>query len=169
MATALGDSARGVRACLVSLGGEIFAVDVRRVREVVVFEEITRVPLAPPPVLGVANLRGEVIPIVDVRRLLGVASRRPHRFTKALVLGVGGPVAVAIDEVLALEAFDDVLAPSEAARKKYGGCVAGFVERGPAVVTLLDAVKLVDAVRPHGTGAGAAAGALDPAGGGGPR
>ncbi len=153
MTTAVADSARGVRACLVTLGGEIFAVDVERVREVVVFEEITRVPLAPPPVLGVANLRGEVLPIVDVRRLLGVASRRPQRFTKALVLATGVTVAVAIDEVLALEAFDDVLALSDAARKKYGGCAAGFLERGPAVVTLLDAVKLVDAVRPRGAAA----------------
>lgn len=153
MTTTIVESPAGIRACLVSLGGEIFAVDVQRVREVVVFEEITRVPLAPPPVIGVANLRGEVIPLVDVRPLLGVVPRRPQRFTKGLVVAVDASlVAVAVDEVIALEAFDDVIAPSEAARRKYGACAAGFLARGPALVTLLDATKLIAAVRPEATG-----------------
>ena len=52
---------------LLYLGGETFAIDVRQAREVVGFEDATPVPLAPPHVLGVANLRGEVVTIVDAR------------------------------------------------------------------------------------------------------
>lgn len=164
MTSATAESVPGLRACLVSLGGDIFAVDVQSVREVVVFEVITRVPLAPPPVIGVANLRGEVIPLVDVRSLLGIVPRRPQRFTKALVVaGEPGVVAVAIDEVLALEAFDGVTALSDAARKKYGGCAIGFLARGPALVTLLDATKLIAAVRPDVVAGSGHAGALDSA------
>lgn len=147
------ESPAGLRACLVSLGGEIFAIDVQCVREVVVFEEITRVPLAPPPVIGVANLRGEVIPLVDVRPLLGVVPRRPQRFTKGLVVAVeAGLIAVAVDEVIALEPFDAVIALSDAARRKYGACAVGFLARGPALVTLLDATRLIAAVRPEASG-----------------
>ena len=60
------------RACLFALAGARFAVDVRSAREVVVFDDITAVPLASPHLVGVANLRGTVMPIVDVRDMLGL-------------------------------------------------------------------------------------------------
>ncbi len=60
------------RACLVMLGGRPFAVDVADAREVVVLDTTTAVPGAPPAVLGVMNLRGHVLPVVEARPLLGL-------------------------------------------------------------------------------------------------
>ncbi len=61
-----------LRVCLISLGGESFAIDLRHVREVFEVDNLTAVPGMPAALTGVANLRGLVIPVVDLRGLLGL-------------------------------------------------------------------------------------------------
>lgn len=63
-----------LRICLLSLAGECFAVDLRNVREVFEVEAVTVVPGMPPVLAGVANLRGVVIPLVDLRPMLGLSA-----------------------------------------------------------------------------------------------
>ena len=92
------------RACVFTLGRHRFAVDVTEAREVVVFDELTPVPLAPPFVVGVANLRGTVMPMVDLSSLLGLPLREAKGRTLGLVLGHGPwTAAAAVDAVLGLE------------------------------------------------------------------
>lgn len=66
-----------VRVCLVSLGEEIFAIDLHSVSEVFEVDSITPVPGMPDVLVGVANLRGLVIPVVDLRSLLGLPTTGP--------------------------------------------------------------------------------------------
>lgn len=54
------------------LGEEEYAISVERVREVVKAERITRVPGVPPYVRGIINLRGRVVPVIDLRQRLGL-------------------------------------------------------------------------------------------------
>src|SRR5712664_4176329 len=77
--SALPDASPALRACLFALSGARFAVDVRSAREVAVFDDLTAVPRAPRLLLGVANLRGTVVPIVDVGPLLDLPELRPAR------------------------------------------------------------------------------------------
>lgn len=65
------------RVCLLTLGGEVYAVDLRHVREVFEVEAITPVPGMPPALVGVTNVRGAVVPIMDLRRLLGLTTAGP--------------------------------------------------------------------------------------------
>jgi purine-binding chemotaxis protein CheW len=60
------------------LGREDFAIELGRVREIVSLVQIAAVPLAPEYVRGVINLRGQVIPVVDLRRKFGMASDGDH-------------------------------------------------------------------------------------------
>jgi purine-binding chemotaxis protein CheW len=60
--------------CVISLGGEHFAVDFHHVREVFRIESITPVPGMPAALVGVANLRGVIMPLVDIRSFLGVSA-----------------------------------------------------------------------------------------------
>lgn len=60
----------GVSALLLRLGDEVFGLDVATVREVVVAPRVTALPTAPPSVVGVFNLRGAVLPVLDTGRLL---------------------------------------------------------------------------------------------------
>ncbi len=53
------------------LGGEEFALDIRTVREIIQFTQLTSVPLMPDFVRGVINLRGAVVPVIDLQRRLG--------------------------------------------------------------------------------------------------
>ncbi|OLB98687.1 MAG: hypothetical protein AUH30_07165 [Candidatus Rokubacteria bacterium 13_1_40CM_68_15] len=151
-ATAVGTTAVetliGLRVCIFTVGAEPFAFDLRRVREVVVLDELTAVPAAPPQIVGVANLRGDVLPIVDPERLLGAAIRRAGRRRRALVVvGGGAHVGLLIDDVLGLETFDDVLEIGDATRQPYVACALGRLRRSDGLVTLLDADKVMAALR----------------------
>lgn len=65
------------RVCLLTLGGEIYAVDLRHVREVFEVDVITPVPGMPPALVGVTNVRGAVIPVMDLRRMLNLPTGGP--------------------------------------------------------------------------------------------
>src|SRR5262249_47331611 len=138
----------GLRACIFTVGAEPFAFDLRRVREVVVLDELTSVPAAPPQIVGVANLRGDVLPIVDPGHLLGAAVRRTGRRRRALVVaGAGAHVGLLIDDVIGLETFDDVLEIGDATDQPYVACALGRLRRNEGLVTLLDADKVMTALR----------------------
>jgi twitching motility protein PilI len=138
----------GLRACIFTVGAEPFAFDLRRVREVVVLDELTSVPAAPRQIVGVANLRGDVLPIVDPGRLLGATIRRTGRRRRALVVtGGGAHVGLLIDDVLGLETFDDVLEIGDAPHQPYVACALGRLRRSDGLVTLLDADRIVAALR----------------------
>ena len=126
------------------LGERAYAVDVRDAREVVTLDAYTRVPGAPATVLGVFNLRGTVLPLVEARPLLGHAATVAAPGTAAVVLAAGSwRAAVAIDGVLGLGWFDDLtLGPG------HGPFAAGtFTHADGESITLLDAEGLLAALR----------------------
>jgi purine-binding chemotaxis protein CheW len=75
---AAGSSA--MRAAIISLGGELFTIDLKSVREVFVVESITPVPGTPSGLVGVTNLRGTVIPLLDLRPMFAVSSDATLRY-----------------------------------------------------------------------------------------
>ena len=97
------------RACVITLGGRPFAVDVTAAREVVVLDATTSVPGAPAALVGVMNLRGTVLPIVEVRPLLGLpvcaTVGRPHAL---LLADADRRAAILIERVLGLATVDQV-------------------------------------------------------------
>jgi purine-binding chemotaxis protein CheW len=78
---------------------EVFAVDMAPVQEIIRLPEVVRVPLAPPTLDGLANLRGKVLPIVSLRRLFGFAERVHDDSTRAVVIDVGQPLGFVVDQV----------------------------------------------------------------------
>jgi len=140
------------RACLFALADSRFAVDVRSAREVVLFDDITAVPLAPRYLVGVANLRGTVMPIVDIRAMLGLPESRPARSVRTLVVRHGGvQVAMVVDAVLGLEPFDDVMAPDGPTTARMRGprpLMAGWIRWAGETLALLDVPKILTALRP---------------------
>ncbi len=78
---------------------EVFAVDMTPVQEIIRVPEVVRVPLAPPTLEGLANLRGKVLPIISLRRLFGFAERANDDATRALVIDLGQPLGFVVDRV----------------------------------------------------------------------
>nr|WP_029895228.1 chemotaxis protein CheW [Desulfohalovibrio reitneri] len=87
-----------------SIGDEEFGVDILKVQEIIRTMEITRVPKAPDFVEGVINLRGKVIPIIDLRRRFGMARRDHDKNTRIIVIDINnmivGFVVDSVSEVL---------------------------------------------------------------------
>jgi purine-binding chemotaxis protein CheW len=115
-----------VQLCTFRIGGEDYAVDIMRVREIIHPLPITPVPRAPAFVEGVVRLRGEVIPVLDVRKRLGVPARGPTRKTRFLIANVArhriGLVVDEVCEVLRLPRADIRAAPAlagEAAAPRF--------------------------------------------------
>src|SRR5919205_795777 len=90
------------------LGAELYAVDIARVHEIIRLQSITRVPRSPAYVEGVINLRGKVIPVVDLRRRFGLPVAEHTRATRIVVVEIGqqvvGIVVDAVSEVLRVTA-----------------------------------------------------------------
>jgi len=89
-----------VQLCTFRIAGEDYAIDIMRVREIINPVEVTRVPRAPRFVEGVIRLRGEVIPVVDVRKRFGQPAGAPGRKTRYLIVIVAGRrIGLVVDEV----------------------------------------------------------------------
>ena len=82
------------------LDSEEYGVDILRVQEIRSYEKVTPVPGAPPHLKGVVNLRGAVVPIIDLRVRFGRAEPRYDELTVVVVLQVGGrTVGMVVDGV----------------------------------------------------------------------
>jgi len=82
-----------------SVAGEMFAVPMAPVQEIIRVPEVASLPLAPSALDGLANLRGRVLPIVDLRRLFDTAERAHDDATRALVINLGQPLGFVVDRV----------------------------------------------------------------------
>lgn len=93
------------------LEGELFAVEVAKVREVLDLVPITKVPRAPNYMRGMINVRGNVVPVVDLHAKFGMATAQTTRDTRIIVMEVEvqgealvvGAIADAVHEVTELE------------------------------------------------------------------
>ena len=86
------------------LDGSLYALPSEQVLEVILVPAVARVPHSPTALLGVANLRGMVLPLVDLRALLGLHGDSAATATKAIVFDVGQQLALAVDSVDSLVA-----------------------------------------------------------------
>ena len=80
-------------------GNEVFAIDMAPVQEIIRLPAVVRVPLAPPALDGLANLRGQVLPIVSLRRIFGFGERDYDDATRALVIDLGQRLGFVVDRV----------------------------------------------------------------------
>ena len=87
------------------LGAEEYGIDILRVQEIRSYEQPTRIANAPPFIKGVVNLRGAIVPIIDLRLKLGCETVEYNTFTVVVVLNVRGRVVGAV-----VDSVSDVLA-----------------------------------------------------------
>src|ERR1700752_4450863 len=87
--------------CPFHLGTHLFGVEIDQVQEVLRAQEITRVPLAAPSERGVINLRGRIIPAIDLRRCFEMEALPPgSALANVVVRGAGSPSAsFLVDEI----------------------------------------------------------------------
>jgi purine-binding chemotaxis protein CheW len=82
------------------LAGESYGVDINAVREIIRIQQVTHVPDAPDYVEGVMNLRGNVIPVIDLRKRLGLKVGEANAESRVVVVDIAGQgIGVIVDAV----------------------------------------------------------------------
>jgi purine-binding chemotaxis protein CheW len=121
---------------------EEYALPVSQVNGIIRFETATVVPRTPQSVLGVINLRGRIIPVVDLRRRFRGEAFEPSPSARIVVAeGAAGPVGLAVDTAKEVSVFaaDEIRpVPEGVLVAETARAFAGVVERAGSLVILLD-------------------------------
>lgn len=133
-----------------ALGGEEYALGILRVREIIQWQEVTRVPTAPAAIRGVLNLRGSVVPVVDLGVKFGLGSTEPTRRTCIVIVDVEreggrtvmGIIADAVSQVMELGEGDIEPPPSFGTRVRMD-YLQGMARVGDRFALVLDADRLL--------------------------
>lgn len=134
-----------------ALGDELFAIPILSVQEIRGWERVSAIPRAPSHVLGVINLRGTVVPVVDVRARLGMVPRDVTSTTVVIVVRIeisGGTTTVgcvvdAVSDVVNIDGSAIGPAPDICGRMEHH-FVSGVTSMDQGLVMLLDLQGLVD-------------------------
>lgn len=128
------------------LGDEEYGIDVMQVQEVLPPSEIAPVPGAPSFVLGIINLRGKVVTVIDTRLRFGLEQREADNKSRIIVMEVGESVAGilvdGVDEVASVRADEIETAPN-VANEESARYIHGVVSRDDGLLILVDASKLL--------------------------
>jgi purine-binding chemotaxis protein CheW len=127
------------------LGDEEYGLPIEQVSSIIRYEEATPVPHAPTAVEGVINLRGRVIPVVDLKRLLLDTQFEPTTVSRIVVAeGEGGRVGLAVDaasEVASIDTDAIMATPETALTSDTMEAFEGVVNHGSGLVILLNLDK----------------------------
>ncbi|MBP3956729.1 chemotaxis protein CheW [Gemmata sp. G18] len=131
------------------VANEEFAVDIMQVQEIIRLEKVTKVPHVPAFVEGVVNLRGNVLPVIDLRKRVHLASKEYSDATRVVVMDFKGVktgiIVDAVSEVMRVHGRDIEPAPA-IVRSRYGDNIiegVGKLDKGDRMFLLLRAEELL--------------------------
>lgn len=128
------------------LAGELYGVEIGKIQEIIRMQPITTVPNGPAFVEGVTNLRGRVIPVMDLRKRFGLPVGDAGHRARIVVAELGahtvGLIVDAVSEVLRVSA-DAVEPPSSLVTTADSAYLRGVAKLGERLVLLLDLSRLL--------------------------
>lgn len=133
-----------------TLDGEEYGLEILRVQEIKGLPKIRPIPNAPSYVKGVMNLRGSVVPVMDLRARFGLPATDPNPFTVVIVIGVGsrliGLIVDTVSDVLTIEddAIEDTTDLTDAT---HAHLFLGLSRFGERMVLLLNVEQLMPSAR----------------------
>jgi purine-binding chemotaxis protein CheW len=143
----------GVRICLFSISGDGYAVTVDTVVEIIIPQKIFPVPTAPPHVLGVINLRGNIVPVVDIRPVLslppsdGINQIAVIRQNQIMI----GIAVDSVSEVIEVPQASVLPLPAEVAAQESGAksrsrYLRALIQRADSVAALLNLERVLESI-----------------------
>ncbi len=131
---------------LFKLAGEYYGVDIAAIESIIKMQPITTVPQSPGSVEGVINLRGVVLPVLDLRRRFGLPRQEADKETRIIVVETAGRavglVVDAVSEVLRIPP-EDIEPPSVFVTTVDSAFITGIAKVAERLVTLLDLAQLL--------------------------
>lgn len=129
-----------------SLGKEAYGIEIRNVTEIIGIQHVTKLPDTPPFVKGVINLRGKVIPVLDVRLRFDLKERKYDDRTCIIVVNIRnmsvGLIVDTVSEVLDVP-FKNIEAPPKIKNCSGNRYILGLGKVGSQVMIILDSHKLL--------------------------
>jgi purine-binding chemotaxis protein CheW len=136
----------GEQIVVLDLGGEAYGVETGRVEEIIRMQAITRIPKCPSFIEGVTNLRGRVIPVLDLRKRFGLPAADATRRSRIVVAELGdhtvGLVVDGVSEVLHLSS-EAVEPPSTLVTSADSAFLRGVAKLDERLILLLDLSRLL--------------------------
>ncbi|MBN1487998.1 MAG: chemotaxis protein CheW [Anaerolineae bacterium] len=132
-----------------TLADECYGVDIGTVESVIKLQPITAVPQAPYFVEGLTNLRGTVLPVLDLRKRLGLPVFTPTKKSRIVVAKVGGiPAGLIVDSVDAVlrVSVGDIDPPSPINTATDSAYISGIAKLEDQLIILLDLKKVLPSV-----------------------
>ncbi len=128
-----------------TLDDQDFGIEILRVQEIKNFTKVTPIPNTPDCIKGVMNLRGTIVPIVDLRKKFNMPSTEYSQFTVIIVVNVGdkimGLIVDAVSDVLNVEG--DAIEGAPDLGTIDTSFIKGLAKSGDRLVTLLDIERLL--------------------------
>ncbi|MGE0468464.1 MAG: purine-binding chemotaxis protein [Candidatus Nitrospira kreftii] len=142
----IGLSTDGSQFLTFNLGEELYGVDILRVQEIKGYTAVTKIPNTPPDIKGVLNLRGTIVPIVELRTKFDMPMIDYTMFTVIIVVVVKekimGLVVDSVSDVLNIDK-KDIQAPPQFGAKMDVSFLSGIGKSGDKLVALLDMDRLL--------------------------
>jgi len=128
-----------------SLDKERYGIDIENVTEVIRCPRIFNIPCTPDHIVGVINLRGEILTIIDVRKLLGLTAPEPSDQKYAVVVERHGiKIGIIVDKASELVSIpDSAIEPSLSDSDNTAHLIAGEVQLGGEVLAILNIDQLL--------------------------
>ncbi|HZZ79750.1 MAG TPA: chemotaxis protein CheW [Gemmataceae bacterium] len=129
------------------LAGQDYAFRIEQIQEIVILAQVTRTPQVPAYVEGVSNLRGSIIPIINLRKLFGLEAKSADADTRTVVVNVGnrtiGCMVDTVSQVMRIPEENIRPAP-ETVTANGANYIAGFARMNERLIILLDIDELLD-------------------------
>ncbi len=128
------------------VGGELYALDIMCIREIIRPQKLTVIPKAPRFIEGVINLRGAVIPVADLRKRFDQPCGEDTRKNRIIICSVGGRiVGLLVDEVLEVRRYgrQDVAPAPQFLKGPEAEFFLGVARRGEDLVMVLDLDRIL--------------------------
>jgi purine-binding chemotaxis protein CheW len=132
--------------CTFYIDGQYFGVPVQQVQEVIRYQEMTRVPLVPPVIRGLINLRGQIVAAIDLRLRLGLRERSGGELPMNVVVRTSeGVASLLVDEIGDVLEADEATfeAPPETLQFSGKELVRGVCKLSGRLLLLLETEKAV--------------------------
>jgi purine-binding chemotaxis protein CheW len=131
-----------------TLGKEEYAIDILQVQEIVMMTDITRMPRAPRFIEGIVNLRGQMIPIIDMRKRFDLAEAEHDAETRIIIVEIGGElVGMVVDGVREVIRLPDsaISPPPPMIQGISAEYLNGIGQIGERLLIMLDLGKILSA------------------------
>ncbi|XZE19607.1 chemotaxis protein CheW [Pirellulaceae bacterium SH449] len=141
---------RSRQLCTFFVDNQMYGVDVQIVQEVIRYQQMTHVPLAPDAVCGLINLRGQIVTAIDLRRRLGVSPRSEDCLPMNVVVrGDDGAISLLVDQIGEVQNIevDHLEPPPETLRGPSRCMIQGAYKLKDRLLLILDTEQAVNIAR----------------------